>query len=93
MKNKNGKISKNTNADSSALDCYLRELHRIPLLRKEEELEIAKLAANGDKAAGEKPPAQTDKIPRDNRAIVSLCFSLPMGRNAISAASGMSRNH
>ena len=54
MKNKNGKISKNTNADSSALDCYLRELHRIPLLSKEEELETAKLASTGNKAATEK---------------------------------------
>ena len=45
---------KNNEIEGNSFLSYLRDVNRIPLLSKEEELETAKLAAKGNKAAAEK---------------------------------------
>jgi RNA polymerase primary sigma factor len=58
MKNKNSKKKGDSEQRGSCAEnsflSYLRDVKRIPLLDKEEELETAKQAAGGNKAAGEK---------------------------------------
>ena len=49
---KAGRASKNM--DYIALNSYIKEIEKIPLLTREDEEEIARLAALGDKAAGER---------------------------------------
>ena len=44
----------NMNNDENVLSIYLKEINKIPLLSKEEEDQVARAAAKGDKAAQEK---------------------------------------
>jgi RNA polymerase primary sigma factor len=46
--------SKAKDSSEDVLDCYLRDIKKIPLLTREEEIKIAKEAANGNKAARDK---------------------------------------
>ena len=57
MKKKNKRANnsgKSRNGEDNSLLFYLREIDRIPLLSKDEEVETARLAAQGNKAAREK---------------------------------------
>ena len=49
--------------DETVLNLYLKEINKIPLLSREEETELAKLAQSGDKVA-------KDKIVRSNLRFV-----------------------
>ena len=40
--------------DDSVLAMYLKDINKVPLLSHEEEVELAKKAQNGDKAARDK---------------------------------------
>ena len=53
-KKKTGACDGRRRVTENSLSSYLRDIGRIPLLSKEEEMETAKLAAGGDKAAREK---------------------------------------
>jgi RNA polymerase primary sigma factor len=54
IKEKKAKKTVKTSSDENVLSMYLREINRIPLLSREEEDEIARAAAQGNKAARER---------------------------------------
>ena len=47
-------ISHNHNKDEAPEDLYFKDISKIPLLSKEEELELARAASNGDAKAKKK---------------------------------------
>ncbi|MCL2008161.1 MAG: RNA polymerase sigma factor RpoD/SigA [Treponema sp.] len=53
-KNKTGSAGRPNNAEENTLLLYLKEINKIPLLKKDEEEQFAKLAAKGDLKARDK---------------------------------------